>query len=95
MLHFFCFQKAKKLNVFKNDDETWDYTGALNNNSGLYGFTVLSVSCSLTCSGSVYSISMTGDLRGAWLGMRNVYEVHFGFKLGRISSFCFSKNLTY
>ena len=28
------FQKAKKLNVFKNDDETWDYTGALNNNSG-------------------------------------------------------------
>lgn len=28
-------QKAKKLNVFKNDDETWDYTGALNNNSGL------------------------------------------------------------
>ena len=32
----FHFQKAKKLNVFKNDDETWDYTGALNNNSGLW-----------------------------------------------------------
>lgn len=43
----FRFQKAKKLNVFKNDDETWDYTGALNNNSGLCGFTVLSVSCNM------------------------------------------------
>ncbi|XP_073258090.1 heterogeneous nuclear ribonucleoprotein L-like [Porites lutea] len=34
-------KKAKKLNVFKNDDETWDYTGALNNNSGIPSKTAL------------------------------------------------------
>ena len=33
---FIYLQKAKKLNVFKNDDETWDYTGALSNVSGLW-----------------------------------------------------------
>ncbi|KAJ7387391.1 hypothetical protein OS493_004385 [Desmophyllum pertusum] len=34
-------KKAKKLNVFKNDEETWDYTGALNNNSGIPSKTAL------------------------------------------------------
>ncbi|XP_068681115.1 heterogeneous nuclear ribonucleoprotein L-like [Montipora capricornis] len=34
-------KKAKKLNVFKNDDETWDYTGALSNNSGIPSKTAL------------------------------------------------------
>ncbi|XP_031557317.1 heterogeneous nuclear ribonucleoprotein L-like isoform X2 [Actinia tenebrosa] len=28
-------KKAKKLNVFKNDEETWDYTGALNGTTGI------------------------------------------------------------
>ncbi|XP_032231297.2 heterogeneous nuclear ribonucleoprotein L-like isoform X2 [Nematostella vectensis] len=34
-------KKAKKLNVFKNDDETWDYTGALNGTSGIPSKTAL------------------------------------------------------
>lgn len=34
VVFFVIYQKAKKLNVFKNDEETWDYTGALNGTTG-------------------------------------------------------------